>query len=655
MKTLIDYLSLPANITPFERDYLRKLNRIALAICAIHVPVLVLIAALNGTGPAFAAVASLAVVAGPALAFRTLKNPRTVSVMYGVAATFFGALLVHVGQGPMQIEMHFYFFAAIAALAVFGNPLVVVAATTTIALHHLALWFLVPQSVFNYAAPIWVVAIHAAFVVVESIAACYTARTFFNNVIGLEAIVSARTAELDARNDELRLVFDAVRQGFATIDTAGKLSAARSRVFREWFGDAETAVEAFRKHSPDFADRFAVGWDEVVENFLPADLLLEQLPKNLEAGDRHFRIACDPIGNAESANRWLLVVTDVTHEVQTERLELERREVFQLFERALVDRTGVSGFLEEASALVDGITRPNNDLSALKRRLHTLKGNSAIYGVESIATMCHEMETHIANEAAAPPRPVLTDLAQRWTGISDNLERMIGAKQLTIELELHEYQMLEREARRVSIDLFTKIHNLRLEPVRRRLDHFGEQAKRIAERLNKDVDVIVEDNGVRLDPRSWAAFWSSFVHAVRNAVDHGIESAEARAKAGKSPTGKITLRTRLDAESFIVEICDDGRGIAWERIRARAMQAGVPSDTPADLLQALFRDGLSTAESVTDLSGRGIGMGALLDATMALDGTVSVESSVGAGTLVRMCFPRASVSASADPRRDLAA
>ena len=640
MKSLIDYLKLPAVITPHERAYLQKTNRAALAICALHVPLFVVIAAVNGTGPVFALVAGLAILTGPALAYFTLANPRLVSITYGVTAAFYGALLVHVGQGPIQIEMHFYFFAIIATLVVFANPLVIVAATVTIALHHLAFWFLVPKSVFNYAAPIWVVAIHALFVVIEAIAACYTARTFFDNVLGLEKIIASRTAQLNERNQELRLVFDAVRQGFATVDKKGHLSAERSRVFRAWFGDAESAVEAFRTRSPEFAERFELGWGEVVENFLPADLLLDQLPKVFDAGESQFRVAYDPIGESETAERWLVVVTDVTSEVQQERLELERREVFQLFEQALVDRTGVSGFLDEATALIDGITRPTSgDLVALKRRIHTLKGNSAIYGVDSIATMCHDMETHIAAEAAPPPRAVLSELSTRWTGISDNIERMIGAKQLTIELELHEYQALEREARRVSVDLFTKIHNLRLEPVRRRLDHFGEQAKRIAERLDKAVDVTVEDNDIRLDPRAWAPFWNAFIHSVRNAVDHGIESKEARRTSGKAETGKITLRTRVAEERFIVEICDDGRGIEWELIRGRAFSAGIPCETPEDLLQALFRDGLSTAKSVTDISGRGIGMGALLDAATALEGKVCVETVVGSGTLVRISFP----------------
>jgi hypothetical protein len=183
-----------------------------LAFFALHVPVFALIALFNGTGPLLALGLTSAVLVGPALAYFGLKNPRTVSVVYGFTAMLMGGLLVHFGQGPMQIEMHFYFFALIAMLALFGNPVVILTAAVTVALHHLVLWFLLPSAVFNYQAPIWVVLVHAAFVVLESVAAVFIARSFFDNVIGLEKIVNARTRELDARHREMRLVLDNVDQ-----------------------------------------------------------------------------------------------------------------------------------------------------------------------------------------------------------------------------------------------------------------------------------------------------------------------------------------------------------------------------------------------------------------------------------------------------------
>src|SRR5882672_3758531 len=155
MKKIFQFLVLPKQITDFERDYLARVNRVALIFFALHAPVFTLIAWLNGTRPGLAAVLTSAVFAGSVLAQSALKNPCVVSVVYGVTAMFMGGLLVHFGQGPVQIEMHFYFFALVAMCSVFGNPLVIIAAATTIALHHLILWLVLPRSVFNYEAAWW--------------------------------------------------------------------------------------------------------------------------------------------------------------------------------------------------------------------------------------------------------------------------------------------------------------------------------------------------------------------------------------------------------------------------------------------------------------------------------------------------------------------
>jgi signal transduction histidine kinase len=136
------------------------------------------------------------VLLGPILAFRFLNSLRTVSVIMGVTAMFMGGLLVHFGQGPVQIEMHFYFFVLLALLAIFANPMVIIAAAATVALHHLALWFFLPASVFNYEAPVWVVAVHALFVILEAVGACFMARGFFDNVVELELHVQERTHRL---------------------------------------------------------------------------------------------------------------------------------------------------------------------------------------------------------------------------------------------------------------------------------------------------------------------------------------------------------------------------------------------------------------------------------------------------------------------------
>ena len=146
-------------------------------------------------------------------------------------------------------------------LAVFGNPMVILLAAATVAAHHLLLWFLLPKSVFNYEAPVWVVAVHAGFVLLEAAATCFIARSFFDNVIGLERKVLKRTAQLDARNRDLHAVLDHIGQGLVMIDLHGRPAADRSATLEAWLGPIgadETLPAWLRKIAPRTADMLAL-------------------------------------------------------------------------------------------------------------------------------------------------------------------------------------------------------------------------------------------------------------------------------------------------------------------------------------------------------------------------------------------------------------
>ena len=658
------YLALPTAITPFEATYLRRINRIALWFFVAHVPAMVLVAWANGTQPWLAFALTTAVVAGPAVAYRTLSNPRAISVTYGVAAMFMGGLLVHFGQGPVQIEMHFYFFALLAMLAVFGNPAVILAAAVTVALHHFTLWVYLPASVFNYDAPFWVVGIHTGFVVLEAVAACFIARSFFDNVIGLSEIVDARTAQLARRNADMRLVLDNVAQGFVTIDRRGVPSPECSRAFERTFGSrdverapgsrdvGETLFDRFGVKSPEFAEMSRVSWGEVTDGVMPLALTLEQMPRDLATDEGNFRAAYIPIGEGETPDRFLVVVTDVTAEVRQLRAESHLREEMRLFERVMTNRSVVKGFFGEGTELVAAITSGHvEDMIELKRMLHTLKGNSALCGLDSVAALCHDLETQVAERNEYPPSKELAKLRDRWSSLSANLERLTGARHGVVEVDEPQLRALEAAVRRgaSTTAILAMVRGLELEATHAHLAHFAAQARGIAERLGKSLEVRIEGGDLRLDPRHWASFWSAFNHTVRNAVDHGLESSGERASYGKSPIGIVTLRTVVRDERFVVEIADDGRGIDWDALARNAEARGIAAGTPEKVQAALFRQGVSTAVEVTDLSGRGIGLGAVQAATQQLGGRLEIQSARGLGTTLRMTFPKGAMFPESKP------
>jgi two-component system chemotaxis sensor kinase CheA len=647
LRSLLHYIVLPEQITQFEATYLKRMNRVGLVFFLLHLPVFVGVAYFNNSNPLLALGLTLLVLAGPAAAYVSFENPRNISLVYGFTAMLMGGLLVHFGQGSMQIEMHFYFFALLAMLAVFGNPLAIVVAAGTVAAHHLLGWLLLPSSVFNYSAPVWTVLVHAMFVVLESVATCFIARSFFDNVIGLEKIVQARTEELAARGRDMRLVLDNVNQGFLTIDRNGVMSPERSRIVEQWLGAANDNglfVDYVGKRRPSFASSFSFAWNEVIEGVMPLELTIDQLPKQFTVDGHHYSVQCKPIERDGTFDKALIVISDVTADIERERLEAQQRDVLNVLGRIASDKDGVLEFFEEANALIHTIDGGREEsLSEIKRAVHTLKGNALLFGVTIIGALCHELESRIEVEQQLPSRMELTDLVTRWKAFCATLDTLLGeGTQRKLEIEDQEYEAVLRSLLHDTprAQVAERIANWRLEPTEKRLKRIAEQAQGIARRLNKaPLRIEIAHHQLRVDPRHWATFWSAFVHVVRNAIDHGVESPEDRVAAGKAPEGRLVLATAMREEHFTIEITDDGRGIDWTAVADKAKKLGLRDQTKADLEDALFADGFSTKHDVSELSGRGVGLGAVKAACESLHGTLKIESDGAQGTRIEFSFP----------------
>lgn len=652
--SILNTIRLPAEMTQFEDKYLARVNKIATWFFALHVPAFVLVAYANDTGPGMAVLLTAAVLIGPIVALKTFKNPRHVSLMHGFTSMLMGGLLVHFGQGPVQIEMHFYFFALLAMLAIFANPMVILLAAGTVAVHHLALWYFLPESVFNYDAPLWVVLVHAAFVVLESVATCYIARSFFDNVIGLERIVQARTKEVDAKNKQMRLVMDNVDQGLLTVNRDGIMAEERSAVVDHWLGECGGGtrfVDSLARVDQRTADAFEAAFDQLLMGILPFEVSIDQFPSTMAFDDRHFGLDYTPISNNDELVQLLVVVTDRTAIVRQEQLETEQRETMTLLERSRRDQVGFLEFFEEAKVLVRAITEHHcEDLPLLKRTIHTLKGNSMLYDVNSVAKICERMEDDMSETGGRPKASFERQLAERWDRLKDSLRVVVDSGERdVVQVRPDEYrQLLEKAlATPTNRELAELLMSLKLERTQERLERVGEQAQRIGKRLGKrDIQVEIEGGDLRLEPSRWATFWQDFVHVVRNAVDHGLESEDERVARSKDGSGTLKLSTAIEGETFSVRIHDDGRGIDWDSVRAKAAEAGIPHETRADLESALFHDGLTTRSEATVYSGRGVGLSAVRSACEERGGHIHVESRLGEGTTFEFRFPASEMAPS---------
>jgi two-component system chemotaxis sensor kinase CheA len=200
-----------------------------------------------------------------------------------------------------------------------------------------------------------------------------------------------------------------------------------------------------------------------------------------------------------------------------------------------------------------------------------------------------------------------------------------------------------RETDRLYLDLQELIMKARMVPIGPSFHQHLRTVRDVATAHGKQVRLVVEGEEVEVDTAVVEYVRDPLTHMVRNAVDHGIEAPSVRIAAGKNPVGKVVLRAFHEAGSMVIQVVDDGAGLDRARIAEKAVAMGLAADgsrlSDADLALLVFEPGFSTAEKVTELSGRGVGMDVVRRNVEALRGSVSIESTPGVGTAVTIRVP----------------
>ena len=250
----------------------------------------------------------------------------------------------------------------------------------------------------------------------------------------------------------------------------------------------------------------------------------------------------------------------------------------------------------------------------------------------------------MAEQGEPPTAEDFSVLENTWRQIRSDIANLMGeVKEKSIEIDDAEYNAI-LAALRASVDFKTlarMVESWRLEPAGTRLGRVEQQIKGLAERMGKsNVKVVIEPNDLRFNSEHFAPFWSAFIHVLRNAVDHGVENQEERQRHGKPDNSFIKVTTAIEGDQFIVRVEDDGPGVDWERLRAKAAQLGVAGSATLGSTELLCLSGLSSRDTITEISGRGVGMSALADACEPLAGKIRVESERGRGTRITFEFPK---------------
>jgi two-component system chemotaxis sensor kinase CheA len=188
----------------------------------------------------------------------------------------------------------------------------------------------------------------------------------------------------------------------------------------------------------------------------------------------------------------------------------------------------------------------------------------------------------------------------------------------------------------VSTQLQETVMDIRMLPIRHVFERFPRLVRDLARQQGKDIELILEGEATRIDKAIIDEIGEPLVHMIRNSVDHGIEAPAVRVARGKTPTGTILLSAMQESNHVLITIMDDGSGIDAAAVRRKALDRGLIKVDEAiadrELVQLIFSQGFSTAETVSDLSGRGVGLDVVLKSIERLNGLVEVETVPGVGT-----------------------
>ena len=326
-----------------------------------------------------------------------------------------------------------------------------------------------------------------------------------------------------------------------------------------------------------------------------------------------------------------------------------------------VDALPPSGAAGEQPSAHDG-PFDGDEFEAL---LDTLHGKGLAPGVtetaaagavpEPVAAVRVGAQSIPANPAATPTKP---------TAVAETTVRVDTAKLDALlnragELVLVRNRLLTLAARsdneplnvaageldRISDELQTAVLGMRMQPVGRLFQRFPRIVRDLARQLGKDIELIQEGEDTDLDRSLVEALADPLVHLLRNAVDHGLEPPLERERAGKSRKGSVRLAASQRGERIVISVSDDGRGMDPEVLRRKALEKGVIDAAQAahlsevECYELIFRPGFSTAATISDISGRGVGMDVVKTRVAELGGTLQVRSRLGHGSTLELTVP----------------
>jgi signal transduction histidine kinase len=455
------------------------------------------------------------------------------------------------------------------------------------------------------------------------------------------------------RTQTIRIILDNVKAGFLLVGPDLAVKEGFTKSCQDIIGRTITVGQKLQDLL-GFTEResthFQLAVSQVFSGLLPDEVSLSQIHSRITLDQRVVSLQGSIVRDEKSSvHAILFTIMDVTGLVKAEK---EAR-INQTLLSIMQDKAGFQSFLADSMrdlrAAVDAQLQA--DSKRVRMILHTLKGNFATYGLDEVAQAIHHIEdlneiSRAELETVSEQIKVFVSRYQDLMGLERGLDEPRGVFVSSTALDqlrvsLHNTRALD-EAKQV-FEVWSQ--SARMVPIRSLFGAMLTHTSRIAAQLGKDVDIHVRGGEVLVDPEQLSPLISTMPHLLRNAVDHGIETPEQRFR--KSSRARIDLAIERRQTQLVITVSDDGQGLDWERIREVAVEKGLITSEAFDQASAeerarlIFMPGFSTAQSISEISGRGVGMSALLSAVQELGGEIRVKSERHRGCRFEISIPDA--------------
>lgn len=474
--------------------------------------------------------------------------------------------------------------------------------------------------------------------------------------------LSAANAKLSVLSQAIAGMVDSLGEGYLVFDKNGLCDNVYSKICEQIFGRSPSGnllsdllqLQGNDKESYDmwlnlsFSGRLS---EEDLNSLGPQ--------RFLNKNERYYKLRFRPMITDRNIHRIVMIATDITKEIEANIRASKKVEEATALLNVAKDKEGFKIFIEslnETLANLKGLFPKGDQLKKICFDLHTLKGGASVFSLHEIEELVHQEELNIRQNSSFYAKSDLDQFIvkmenlrsatlskyQPIIGGNSGLQPFLG--ELPEEFKLKVLQLLDEGLREDHADaLINQAVGSDLLVI---FERFARLVEVTSVRLSKNVTPLkIEGPPIRIPYRPYRTFFASLVHVFRNALDHGIEDSEERIAAGKDQKGAIKVIYDYDRSKngFQIDIIDDGRGIdidfARESLRGICPQEDLAQWSDDQILNTFMFAGVSLKSSVTEVSGMGVGCGAVAEEIKKLGGSLTVSSSPNQGTRFRFWVP----------------